>query len=96
MSEDRPIRAQWTYVLGEGRVIVYGLTEKPLILTPKEAEDLGGLQHHADMAKAAPVIMEWLTQGLEDEETAAKLLVELAQKAQSKDSMKALLKAFGL
>jgi hypothetical protein len=95
MSEDREIKAQWAYVLGEGRVIVYGLTEAPLVLTPQEAENLAGLEHHAKMAKTAPQIMAWLEGHGLPEEKVSEMLGDLALKAQTNETMSGLLKAFG-
>lgn len=96
MSEDRQIRAQWMVVLGEGRVLVHGLTEEPIMLTPVEARGLSQLELYADMADAAPKILGWLLEHDLPEEKVVEMAADLGKKANDRKTMATLLKAFGI
>lgn len=95
MTEHRQITAQWLFILGEGRVVIKGLTEEPLMLTSTESRNLGGMAQYADMADAAEKILIWLLESGIEEAKAVEMITDFCKRAQDEETMSGLLKAFG-
>jgi hypothetical protein len=95
VTENRKLTAQWMLVLGEGRVLVHGLADDPIMLTPDEARGLSQLELYADMADAAPKIMGWLLEHGIAEDKVVEMAADLGKKANDRKTMATLLKVFG-
>jgi hypothetical protein len=95
VAEDRKIFAEWVFILGEGRVMIHGLTDEPMMLTSGEARGLATLEPFADMSDAASKVLIWLMESGVEEGKAVEMVIDFAKKAQDKQTMSSLIQTFG-